>query len=80
VVARKPRIREVWIMDYRELEEALRADAAKIAGEKSKWKAADVSKRLEQIADELAAIRLEHQGGIDASMGKRSGSGIKVEI
>ncbi|MDO8735888.1 MAG: hypothetical protein Q7K29_02240 [Thermoleophilia bacterium] len=69
---------EVETMDYQELEEAIRADAAKTAKEDRKWTAVDVSRRLEQIADEMAKIRLEHQGGIDASMGKRSG--IKVEI
>jgi len=66
-------------MDYRELEEAIRVDAAKTATEDREWTAVDVSRRLQQIADQLAGIRLEHQGGIDASMGKRSGSN-KVEI
>lgn len=65
-------------MDYRELEEAIRADAAKTITEDREWTAAEVARRLQQIADELARIRLEQQGGIDASMGKRSG--FKVEI
>ncbi|MHB9112916.1 MAG: hypothetical protein ACYC4D_09895 [Thermoleophilia bacterium] len=65
-------------MDLRELEEAIRADAAKTAKEDRDWNAGEVSRRLQQIADDLARIRREHQGGIDASMGKRSG--LKVEI
>ena len=65
-------------MDYRELEEAIRADAAKTAKEDRTWTSSEVAGRLQKLADEMARIRLEHQGGIDASMGKRSG--IKVEI
>ena len=65
-------------MDYMELEQALKAEASEIAREDRQWKAADVSRRLSQIADELARIRREHPAGIDASMGKRSGW--KVEI
>lgn len=65
-------------MDYRQLEEAIRADAAKTAADEREWTAAAVSRCLQQIADELARIRHEQQGGIDASMGKRSG--FKIEI
>lgn len=65
-------------MEYRELEDVIRADAAKTAREDRTWTAAEVSSRLQKIADEMARIRLGQQGGIDASMGKRSG--LKVEI
>lgn len=65
-------------MDLKDLEDAIRADAAKTAKENRDWNAAEVSRRLQQIADDMARIRREHQGGIDASMGKRSG--LKVEI
>lgn len=60
-------------MEYRELEETIRSDAAKTAKEDRVWTAAEVSCRLQEIADELTMIRRGHQGGIDASMGKRSG-------
>ncbi|MBI5871142.1 MAG: hypothetical protein HZB44_09390 [Actinobacteria bacterium] len=65
-------------MEYKELEETIRADAAKIAGEDRAWTALEVSSQLQSIADRLARIGREKQGGIDASMGKRSG--LKVEI
>ncbi len=65
-------------MDYKELEDSLRAEAAIVAGEKRTWRADEVSLRITQIAEQLARIRREHAGGIDASMGKRSGW--KVEI
>jgi len=68
-------------MNHKELEDAIRSDAAKIADENRAWRSADVSSRLIEIADDLARITREQQGGIDASMGKRSGnSGLKVEI
>lgn len=65
-------------MDLKDLEDAIRADAAKTAQENRMWNAEEISHRLQKIADELARIRREHQGGIDASMGKRSG--LKVDI
>lgn len=65
-------------VEYKDLEEALRTEAKAVAGEKRSWTAEDVAARLEKLADQLAAIRHGHQGGIDASMGKRSGW--KVEI
>jgi len=60
-------------MDLRELEETIRAEAATVARKEQVWTNADISRRLLEIADQLAAIRLEHAGGINASMGKRSG-------
>lgn len=60
-------------MDLRELEETIRAEAATVARNEQDWTNADISRRLLEIADQLAAIRLEHAGGINASMGKRSG-------
>lgn len=61
-------------MEYKELEDTIRDEAAKISEEKNNWTAAEVSHKLEQIADLLAAINRGRQGGIDASMGKRSGN------
>ncbi len=66
-------------MEYRELEDAIRSEARSLAGDDREWTSKQVSERLEKIADQLEAIRREGQGGIDASMGKRSG-GWKVEI
>lgn len=66
-------------MEYRKLEETIRADAAKTATENRTWSAVEVSQLLQQIADELTRIRREHHSGIDASMGKRSGLN-KVDI
>lgn len=60
-------------MDLRELEETIRAEAATVARKEQDWTNADISRRLLEIADQLAAIRLEHASGINASMGKRSG-------
>ncbi|MBK5225843.1 MAG: hypothetical protein JJD96_04615 [Thermoleophilia bacterium] len=60
-------------MDLRELEETIRTEAATVARKEQDWTNADISRRLLEIADQLAAIRLEHAGGINASMGKRSG-------
>ena len=65
-------------MELRKLEDTIRADARKIVAEGREWPAVDVSSLLQQIADQLAVIRREQKGGIDASMGKRSG--LKVEI
>ncbi len=65
-------------MDYKELEDAIRAEADAVAMEAREWQAADVATRLRRIADQLATIRRGRQSGIDASMGKRSGW--KVEI
>lgn len=65
-------------MDLREIEERIRAEAASVNKEGHDLTAAEVSQSLQRIADQLAFIRNEHKGGIDASMGKRSGW--KVEI
>jgi hypothetical protein len=69
---------KVRILDLKELEDSIRTDAANIARENGDWNAESVSRRLQQIADDLARMRRDHEGGIDASMGKRSG--LKVEI
>ncbi|MHB1325396.1 MAG: hypothetical protein ACYDGS_02575 [Thermoleophilia bacterium] len=65
-------------MDLREIEERVRAEAASVAKAGRDRTATEVSRNLQHIADQLAFIRNEHEGGIDASMGKRSGW--KVEI
>lgn len=65
-------------MDLREVEAAIRVEAASVAKEGRDRTATEVSRSLQHIADQLAFIRNEHEGGIDASMGKRSGW--KVEI
>lgn len=65
-------------MEYEELESALRKEAQSISRESKDWAAADVARRLEEIADKLAMIRHRRQTGIDASIGKRSGG--KLEI
>jgi hypothetical protein len=65
-------------MQYEQLERALRKEAATISQKGAAWSAAEVSRKLEQIADQLAGIRHQHQTGIDASMGKRSGGKIDI--
>ena len=65
-------------MEYEELENALREEARSLLKEDRILPAADVARRLEEIADELASIRHRRQTGIDASIGKRSGG--KLEI
>lgn len=44
-----------------------------MARENNEWTAAEISERLQRIANQLAMIRREHQSDIDASIGKRSG-------
>jgi len=65
-------------MDYKHLEDSLRAQVEAIAHDGREWSAEEVAHRLTVIADQLAAIRQKQQEGIDASMGKRSGW--KVDI
>lgn len=65
-------------MELRDIEEAIRVEAASVDKEGRDRTASEVSQSLRRIADQLAFIRNEHEGGIDASMGKRSGW--KVEI
>ncbi|MCL6106464.1 MAG: hypothetical protein M1309_03825 [Actinobacteria bacterium] len=60
--------------DYRELELALRKEAAEAKAAGEAWPADEVSRRLAEVADALAAIRRRPETGINASMGKRSGS------
>lgn len=59
--------------EFQELEEALREEAKAIAEAGDDWRAEQVARRLMEIADQLTRMRHRHQGGIDASMGKRSG-------
>ncbi len=60
--------------DYRELELALRKEATEAKATGKAWPADKVAGRLAEIADALAAIRRRPETGINASMGKRSGS------
>lgn len=64
--------------EYNNLENALRQEAAAVSGESRTWTASEVSLRLTEIADVLRSIGDKNQGGINASMGKRSGW--KVDI
>lgn len=61
------------MLEYQDLERQLRADADALEEGGADQAAADVASRLREIADRLALIRKQHAGGIDASMGKRSG-------
>lgn len=65
-------------MELREIEENIRAEAASLASGNRELTDEEISERLLRIADQIAFIRNEHGGGIDASMGKRSG--LKVDI
>ena len=60
--------------DYRDLELALRKEAGEAKKSGEAWPADKVARRLAEVADALAAIRLRRETGINASMGKRSGS------
>lgn len=62
------------MIEFQELEESLRAEADNVAASGESWSAERASDRLREIADLLTRIRNQHQGGIDASMGKRSGN------
>lgn len=61
------------MLEYQSLMMRLRDEAEAVAASDRDWPAADVADKLLEIADELALIRKQHAGGIDASMGKRSG-------
>ncbi|RJQ47086.1 MAG: hypothetical protein C4534_01815 [Gaiellales bacterium] len=61
------------MLEYAELEKRLTAEAAAVEAAGESWNAAEVAARLRDLAEQLAAIRRQHSGGIDASMGKRSG-------
>ncbi|MHB8858990.1 MAG: hypothetical protein ACYC6Z_05850 [Thermoleophilia bacterium] len=65
-------------MEYEDLELSLRSEAQSISRGNRDWTSAEVSHKLEEIADRLADIKHRRQTGIDASMGKRSGG--KLEI
>lgn len=60
-------------MEYRDLEERLKGEADAVADEGREWTASQVAAKLNQIAGILEKIRHQHQTGIDASLGKRSG-------
>lgn len=61
-------------MEYTELENRIRAEAEAADREEKEWPASEVAEKLRRIADLLERIRHQHQTGINASMGKRSGS------
>lgn len=61
------------MIDYHQLEIDIREEATAVAAAGQDWDAAGVSRRLMAIADQMATIRKQHAGGVDASMGKRSG-------
>lgn len=65
-------------MEYRDLEISLRQEAEEVAGASESWPAERVSQRLVEIADLLERIRHQHQGGINATMGKRSGRSLEI--
>ncbi|MHB9052460.1 MAG: hypothetical protein ACYC5F_00500 [Thermoleophilia bacterium] len=65
-------------MEYKQLEDAIRAEAATISREGRDWTASEVAQRLLRLAEDIAMIQQQRSGGIDASMGKRSGG--KLEI
>ncbi len=61
-------------MEYRDLELELKREALKAAEKGGSWSAAEVARKLEEIAFKLSQIRHSHETGINASMGKRSGT------
>lgn len=65
-------------MEYKDVEIALRSEAEAVAEKGDEWPAERVARRLEEIADLLTRIRRQHQGGVNASMGKRSGRTIEI--
>lgn len=65
-------------MEYEDLEISLRNEAQSISRGKRDWTPAEVSQKLEDIADRLADIKHRRQTGIDASMGKRSGGNLEI--
>lgn len=60
-------------MEYKDLEERLKGEADAVEEEDRGWRAEEVAAKLNQIAGILEKIRNQHQTGIDASLGKRSG-------
>jgi hypothetical protein len=65
-------------MDYRDLEQSLRSEAAAVESAAEGWTAERVASRLREIADAINHLRREPAGGVDASMGKRSGRTIDI--
>lgn len=65
-------------MEYQDLEISLRQEAEEIAADAQEWPAESVARRLTEIADLLERIRRQHQGGINATMGKRSGRSLEI--
>lgn len=61
-------------VEYRDLEQALRCEAKAVEARGESWTAAEVARKLNEVADLLEKIRRQHQTGINASMGKRSGT------
>ena len=59
--------------EYSDLENTLRTEAEAVSDEGRDWTASEVSRRLTEIADVLKNLGHTNQGGINASMGKRSG-------
>ena len=63
------------MLEYRDLELGLSSEADAVASKGDAWTADEVARKLREISDLLARIRQKHQTGINASMGKRSGTG-----
>lgn len=60
-------------MEYIELEITLRSESERVRQEGQDWPPEKVAEKLVQVADIIAKIRRQHQTGINASLGKRSG-------
>lgn len=65
-------------MEYLKLVKMLHAEAQAVLAAGDSWSAEHVSQRLSEIADALVRISNQHESGIDASMGKRSGRSIEI--
>ncbi|MHB1389977.1 MAG: hypothetical protein ACYCXF_01920 [Thermoleophilia bacterium] len=65
-------------MEYLDLINTLHHEAESVLAAQDSWTAEQVAGRLSQIADALMRIRNQHESGIDASMGKRSGRASEV--
>ncbi|MHB0866594.1 MAG: hypothetical protein ACYC6B_04605 [Thermoleophilia bacterium] len=60
-------------MEYMTMVKSLHDEAESVLATGDSWTATQVSRRLLEIADAMVRIRNQHESGIDASMGKRSG-------
>lgn len=65
-------------MDYRDLEQSLLGEADAVESRGEGWSAKQVAGRLREIAEAINQLRREQAGGVDASMGKRSGRTIEI--